>query len=224
MEFDGFSADGLALLDELPNHDKDWFAEQKPRYTALLLEPAKAFAAGMTEALRDDVSPGLEGQPKVNGSISPINNDLRFSPDKAPYKDHLLFKWWEGPDKKTAPTLWVRLGRADVGLATGAVLTPKGLERWRQAVDDDSTGVELAEAAAGLVADHDAEVVGDDLKRVPKPYAGDHPRGDLLRHKWLQVRWRLPLPDEAHTRAFVAWCSDELTAATTVHRWLVDHL
>lgn len=224
MGFEGFTTEGLDLLADLPNHDKDWFADQKSRYTALLLEPAKAYAAAMVDALRDDVSPGLEGQPKVNGSISPINNDLRFSPDKAPYKDHLLFKWWEGADKKTAPTLWVRLGRADVGLATGTVLTPAGLERWRAAVADESTGIELADSVATLVSDHGAEVVGVELKRVPKPYDADHPRGDLLRHKWLQVRWLQPLPAEAHTPDFVAWCSDQLAAATTVHRWLVDHL
>ncbi|MDH3704571.1 MAG: DUF2461 domain-containing protein [Acidimicrobiia bacterium] len=224
MCFEGFSAEGLAMLADLPNHDKQWFGEHKPLYTTLLLEPAKAFAAAMTDGLRDDVSPGIEGQPKVNGSISPINNDLRFSPDKAPYKDHLMFKWWEGAQKKTAPTLWVRMSSTDVGLATGTVLTPDGLERWRAAVDDETSGAVLASAVADLVGRCNAEVVGAELKRVPRPYDADHPRGDLLRHKWLQIRWLRPLPEEVRTAAFVDWCSDQLTAATDVHRWLVDHL
>ncbi|MGI9603656.1 MAG: DUF2461 domain-containing protein, partial [Acidimicrobiales bacterium] len=203
MTFSGFSADGLALLAALPDHNKEWFAAHKAEYTELLAEPAKAFAAAMIGALQDDVSPGVEGQPKVNGSISPINNDLRFSPDKSPYKDHLLFKWWEGPEKKTAPTLWVRMASNDVGLATGVMLTPRALERWREAIDDNGSGPALADAVSHLVTTKQAEVVGLELKRVPKPYPADHPRGDLLRHKWLQIRWLEPMPDSVGSPAFV---------------------
>jgi len=224
MTFAGFGADGLALLAALPTRDKDWFAAHKAEYNEQLLEPAKGFAAAMIEALQDDVSPGIEGAPKVNGSISPINNDLRFSPDKPPYKDHYLFKWWEGPEKKTAPTLWVRLTADEVGLATGAMFSPAALERWRSAVAADETGARLADAVAELVSKKKADIVGAELKRVPKPYEQDHPRGDLLRHKWLQIRWLEPTPSSIGSAAFVDWCSDRLVAAGAVHRWLVDHL
>ncbi|MDH4171555.1 MAG: DUF2461 domain-containing protein [Acidimicrobiia bacterium] len=224
MVFEGFGSNGLDMLRGLGAHDKDWFAAHRADYTAWLATPAKAFAEAMIEALRDDVSPGLDGQPKVNGSISPINNDLRFAPDKAPYKDHYLFKWWEGPNKKTAPTLWVRMHPDEVGFATGVVFAPAGLDRWRSAVADEESGPLLATAVEALVDATGAEVVGAELKRVPKPFATDHPRADLLRHKWLQIRWREPVPPEIGSPAFVDWCSDRLAGATAVHRWLVDHL
>ena len=54
-------------------------------------------------------SPDIEAQPKNNGSTAPINNDLGFSPDASPYKDHIMLRFWEGTPKKTAPMLMVRI-------------------------------------------------------------------------------------------------------------------
>ncbi|MSP21002.1 MAG: DUF2461 family protein [Alphaproteobacteria bacterium] len=39
--------------------------------------------------LLQKVAPQLQFEPKVNGSIGRINRDIRFSKNKAPYKDHL---------------------------------------------------------------------------------------------------------------------------------------
>ncbi len=222
--FAGFSSTALAFLAELPSHDKAWFDENRGTYTSEVAEPAKAFVEPVAEALRSEVSAGIVGEPKVNGSISPINNDIRFSADKTPYKDHLLFKWWEGTEKKTAPTLWLRLGRADVGLATGIVLPPDRLPHWRQVVGPDDPGAELAWAIDSLVSATGADVIGAEYKQVPKPFEPDHPRADLLRHKWLQVRWLVPLPEAVSSPEFVEWCVGRLVAAGDVHRWLVRHM
>lgn len=55
----------------------------------------------MGEYLRANISDAVEAQPQPTGSIAPINNDLRFRPDASPYKNHLMFRFWEGPVKKT---------------------------------------------------------------------------------------------------------------------------
>lgn len=218
MSFTGFTDEGRAFLADLPHRDPDWFKANKARYQELVAEPAKAFVHDLGEAMRPAV-PDLVAEPRTNGSIAPINNDLRFSPDKAPYKDHLLFRFWEGSPKKAAPTLFVRMSPTDVGFAAGVV--PADVGAWRQAIDGPA-GARIAAAVEALTAAQKAEVVGQELKRVPAPYAPDHPRADLLRHKMLQVRWVEPLPASAARPAFVDWCARRLERAVPLHRALVE--
>ena len=221
-DFDGFPGQGLEFLTELGQQDKAWFQDHRATYDEAVATPAKAFVEAMGDLLRADVSSDLEAQPKVNGSISPINNDVRFNPDATPYKDHLLFRWWEGPTKKAAPTLFVRLSEDSVGFATGAALPD--LDRWRAAIDDRTTGSALADAISRLGRGRDLEVAGAELKRVPKPYDPDHPRGDLLRHKAFQARWPEPTPKSVTSGAFADWCARRLNSCGDIHHWLVDNL
>lgn len=215
-----FPAEARAFLRELPTHDKAWFDANRPAYQSLIAEPAKALVEAVATDLRNELSPAIVGVPRVNGSISPINRDIRFSADKTPYKDHLLFRWWEGEDKKTAPTLFVRLAADEVGFATGIMLP--SLDRWRELVDSEATGAALASAVAELVAETGADVAGIEYKRVPRPYPAQHPRADLLRCKWLQVRWMEPFPEDGSD--FAPWCARHLLRCADVHRWLVEYL
>jgi uncharacterized protein DUF2461 len=98
MVFTGFPAGGLSFLTELGGQNRDLFQAGKARYDAEVTQPAKEFVTAMTGRLQASISPLLDGQAKANGSIAPINNDLRFNADTYPYKDHLLLKWWEGED------------------------------------------------------------------------------------------------------------------------------
>ena len=215
-----FPAEARDFLRELPTHDKAWFDANRKAYQSLIAEPAKALVEAVATDLRNELSPAIVGVPRVNGSISPINRDIRFSADKTPYKDHLLFRWWEGEDKKTAPTLFVRLAADEVGFATGVMLP--SLDRWRELVDAESTGAPLTSAIAALVAETGADVAGIEYKRVPKPFSAEHPRADLLRCKWLQVRWMEPFPEDGSD--FAPWCARQLMRCADVHRWLVEHL
>lgn len=221
MTFTGFPPGGLAFLTALGGRDRDWFQANKKQYDAEVAQPAKDFVDAMTERLHAAVSPLIVGQAKTNGSISPINNDLRFNPDASPYKDHLLMKWWQGDDKKTAPTLWVRLSEDQVGFASGMALTD--LDGWRRAVGGDS-GVALQAAIDGLAASYDLDVAGQALKKVPKPWPEDHPRADLLRHKMFQVRAAVATPASVSGAGFADWCVERLGDYADVHHWLVDNL
>lgn len=167
--FTGFSKAARDFLRELPTHDKAWFDANRKTYDAEVAGPAKVFVEAVTATLQSDLSPAIVGVPKVNGSISPINRDIRFSADKTPYKDHLLMKWWEGPDKKTAPSLHVRVSGDDVGFATGAMLT--SLDTWRDLIDDQATGAPLAKAITALVAETEPKWRGPttNVCRSPTP-------------------------------------------------------
>lgn len=221
MSFGGFSKTGLDYLAALGTKDKTWFDANREIYDGELVPAAKAFVVELGELLADRVSGGIEGQPKTNGSIAPINNDLRFNPGASPYKDHVMFKFWEGPHKKTAPLLYVRMSPAEgIGFASG--INIGDLDRWRAAID--THGAPFAEDLRNLESSVKADVVGEGLKRVPKPYADDHPRGDLLRHKGFQVRWIKKTPKLITTPKFADWCAGELERVASVHLWLVEHL
>ena len=220
-DFTGFPQTGLDFLTTLGTKNKTWFDANRRVYDSDVVPHAKAFVVELGEQLADRISGGIEYAPKTNGSIAPINNDLRFNPDASPYKDHLMFKFWEGPDKKLAPMLWVRMSPTEgVGFASGIVISK--VDRWREAIDEH--GESFAADLAELAKKQRADVVGEGLKRVPKPYAEDHPRGDLLRHKGFQVRWIKKTPKVVTTAKFASWCATELERTAAVHHWLVEHL
>ena len=223
--FDGFSKEGMSFLTELGQSDKAWFDANRATYDAHVVPAAKAFVLAMGDFLRNNVSDAIEAQPKTNGSIAPINNDLRFSPDASPYKDHLMFRFWEGPVKKTSAMLMVRVHPTDgVGFASG--MNFADVDAWRSAIDDTKTGAALATAIDSIVSDTKADVVGQGLKKVPKPFDPEHPRGDLLRHKGLQVRFiKKPPRGMLHKPSFVDdFAGPELARLVDIHTWLVANL
>lgn len=224
-DFSGFSKDGLDFLVELGKSDKTWFDANRKTYDSQVVSAAKAYVVAVGDQLRDHVSDAIEAQPKTNGSIAPINNDLRFSPDASPYKDHLMFRFWEGPAKKTSAMLMVRVHPTDgIGFASG--MNFADVDAWRQAVASDKTGPAIANAIAQVVEETGADVVGAGLKNVPKPWDQDHPRGDLLRHKGLQVRFidKTPKRSIIGSNEFVDWTVERLVRLSDIHHWLVANL
>lgn len=217
MTFPGYTTEALEFLAALPERDPDWFKANKADYQRLIVEPTKELVVDLGEQLAAH-SPGIEAQPKTNGSIAPINNDLRFNPDAPPYKDHLMLRFWEGPTKKTAPMLMVHISPSRVGFASG--IMPPDVAAWREVIDGDA-GAEIAAAVAGLAKATKADVVGPALKKVPAPYDADHPRADLLRHKALQVRWIEPAPASIAKPSFVGWVTRRLERALPLHQALV---
>ncbi len=221
--FSGFPREGLEFLTTLGTKDKAWFDENRKTYEQSVVAPTKAFVQAVGERLVEEISLGFVAVPKTNGSISPINNDLRFSPDRAPYKDHLLLRFWDGPDKKAAPALWLRISENDVGFASGASIA--SLDRWRELVADDTTGGELDRILTALGKGRRLDIAGQEYKKVPKPYDEDHPRADLLRHKHgLQARWVEPTPASASKASFVDWCMRRLNAGRDLHHWFMSNL
>jgi uncharacterized protein (TIGR02453 family) len=222
-QFSGFPAEGLAFLTQLGQQDKTWFDERRKTYDEVVVRPTKAFVSAVGERLADSFAPAIVAQPKANGSIAPINNDLRFSPDKQPYKDHLLLRFWEGADKKTAPTLFLRISEDTIGFAVGAALPD--IDRWRTKIDEEETGAALAAALVSLGKRRDLDIAGQGYKRVPKPFAEGHPRADLLRHKGgFQARWSEPAPKSITSAKLVDHCMKRLDACADVHRWLLSNL
>lgn len=82
----------------------------------------------------------------------------------------------------------------------------------------------LHEHLRRLIDERGAEIAGDTLADVPKPFPTDHPRGDLLRLKGFQVRFIEPLPASVGEAAFARWCIERLEDLQPVHDWLLANL
>jgi uncharacterized protein (TIGR02453 family) len=169
MEFRGWPEEALEFFAGLEiDNSKSYWQQNEERYEQLVRAPM--------EALLEELAPEFG-----EGKIFRPYRDIRFSADKSPYKTNIAATLGEG---------YVHLGADGLGAGSGMyMLAPDQLERYREAVDDQRSGVALESiaeeaTAAGLtVTGHDV------LKSAPKGYAKDHPRIELLRYKGL-ITWR----------------------------------
>ena len=111
-----------------------------------------------------------------------IHRDVRFSPDKSPYK-----LWLGSLHTRPAGSMeYFHLDKSGLMVAAGAyMMEPAQLTRFRAALLDDAAGRKLERLAKKLAA---SEVVLDPgglppLKSAPRGVAADHPRIDWLRWK-----------------------------------------
>ena len=225
--FAGFPREGLDFLAGLAHENtKAFFDAHRATYESALLAPAKTFVVALGTELHERVSPGIRAEPRVNGSILRINRDTRFSADKAPYKEHLDFWFWEGEGpSRERPGLFMRLRPTRVGLGAGMHhFEPTALEAYRTAVADERAGSALEDAVTRATELPGATLGGLAYKRVPRGYAADHPRAELLRHAGLVVGGEWELPAVVGDPGFVPWVAERLERVAPVERWLTGVL
>jgi uncharacterized protein (TIGR02453 family) len=167
---------------------------------------------GALEAMFDELSEEFDGELKLFRQ----QRDLRFSPDKSPYKTQtygVLGRRW-----------YARISAEGLYAGTGYyMLASDQLDRLRAAVADDRTGPALvalvAEArAAGL------DVVGESLKTAPRGYPRDHPRVALLRHTSLIAGRALAADKGISRRAALEHVASTWRAAEPLNAWLDEHV
>jgi len=116
------------------------------------------------------------------GKIFRPFRDVRFSADKSPYRTNIAATL--GSDG------YLHLSSTGLGAGRGMYMMANDqLERYRQAVSMDTTGVDLVKLVASTAAAGMQVTAHDSLKTAPKGYPKDHPRIDLLRQKGL-ICWQ----------------------------------
>lgn len=223
--FSGFPPEGLNFLAGLEaNNNREWFNGHKEEYIEFVQEPMVAFIAALGPRLQE-TCPGIEYDTRTNGSGSMmrIYRDTRFSKDKTPYKTQVAAGFWEGVRKKMQnPIFGFQWGADGGGMMAGTHSFDKEMrESYRQAVDDDKRGVELEKILAKIQAAGAYEIGGEHYKTIPRGYAKDHPRDDLLRHAGLWVYPPRLSPSEIQSPDLVDKCVAEWEVIAPVHRWLV---
>ena len=200
----GFPEEALVFYEGLEaDNTKAYWTDHKAVYDRAVKAPLDALLA--------ELAPEF-GAAKV---FRP-DRDVRFSKDKTPYKTHAAAV------VEDDASLYVQLGADGLFVGGGYWHTQSDqVQRLRAAVDDDLSGRQLQAVLDGLTG---WEVMGERLKRMPKPYSPDHPRADLLLHKSLAAGLRLEPDEWLHT----AECTERVAAAwrqvQPLNAWLSQHV
>jgi uncharacterized protein (TIGR02453 family) len=191
------------------DNSKDYWTANKAVFENEVKEPM----AALVESLPERFGPF---------KIFRMNRDIRFSPDKSPYKTQ------HGAAHEADGTVYyLHLDAQGLMAACGAyMMAPDQLERYREAVAADSTGRGLQDilddlSEAGFEVGHG---MTEPLKTAPRGYPRDHPRVDLLRQKAVSAHRRLEgsqLSDAAAVRRFVVETFD---ACGPMNNWIKSNI
>lgn len=164
------------------NNDRMWFNAHKAEYMECKAE---------FEGLVRKVIAGIRQFDKSIGDLDVsqctyrIYRDTRFSANKAPYKAHFGAFIAPGGKKSGYSGYYFQVGMPEQGYGQGCFLAtgdyciePAVLKILREDIDADTEGEFAAAitAAGGFTIDRESM-----LKRIPKGYAADHPRAELLK-------------------------------------------
>jgi uncharacterized protein (TIGR02453 family) len=200
VTFRGWRAGALEFFEGLEaDNSKAYWQAHKAVYEREVRAPMEELLAELEPTFGD-------------GKIFRPYRDVRFSADKTPYKTNIA---------ATIGARYVQLNADAFGVGCGRWdMSSEDLQRYREAVDDDRTGVELtsivaAARAAGL------EISGREvLKTAPRGYLKDHPRIELLRYKGL-VAWReWPVGSWLGTKRVKDRVIEVFTASEPLEAWL----
>jgi uncharacterized protein (TIGR02453 family) len=205
MTFKGWPAEALHFYEGLEaDNSKAYWTDHKETYETCVRAP-------MDELLAE-LAPEFGA-----GKLFRPYRDIRFSKDKSPYKTAIAASLAEGG--------YIQLSAEGLGVGSGMYhMEPPQLDRFRAAVDDESTGTELA-AIVAKVRKAGMQVVGHDvLKTAPKGYAKDHPRIDLLQQKGLVAWQQWPVEPWLGTRKAKDRVVKALRTSVPLNEWLRKHV
>jgi len=220
--FSGFPSASIAYLSGITTHnEKAWFDANRTLYESGYVEPARAFVATLGPRLRE-ISPSVQFDPKINGSIGRVNRDIRFSKDKRPYKTHLDIMFWHGERRAwDAPGFWFRLTADEVWLGCGLYhLEGEALESFRQSVIHPRSAKALLAAVDAVEAAGAYRIGEPDRKLLPRGYAAEGPAAKYLLHEGLHATIKLPSAAAA-SATLVDDCVGHYRAMWPVSAWLM---
>lgn len=205
MAFKGWPAEAFEFYERLElDNSKEYWQAHKDVYERAVRAPF--------EALFEDLAPQYGA-----GRLFRPYRDVRFSKDKSPYKTNAAATLERGG--------YISLSANGVGAGCGYYeMAADQLDRYRRAVDDDTTGKEIERMVASM-RKKGIEVDGHgELKTAPRGYAKDHPRIELLRYKGL-ISWQSWPPSALlSTPKIKTKIVEHFRASEPLVGWLDDHV
>ena len=173
-----FSPDVFTFLRQLKrNNNREWFAKNKSRYQASIVEPALSFISDFAPQL-EKISPFFLADARpTRGSLFRIYRDTRFSSDKRPFKTHIGIHFSHCSSKDAhAPVFYLHL-EPDNCFAAAGIWHPDNhaLTKVRMAIVRDAE--QWAKVRKRLTLE------GDRLSRPPRGFDPNHSFIDDLRMK-----------------------------------------
>ena len=171
-----FTPPSLKFLKELKkNNNRDWFNKHKNRYELAREELKNLQAALMNEMSHQDEIAQIK--------LYRIYRDVRFSPNKDPYKTHFS-GYIERATKWKRGGYYFQISPNGNSMAGGGFWKPEkeDLLRIRQEIaNDDKPLRKIINAKA--FKDTFTQLDGEQLKTAPRGFDKEHPAVDLLRYK-----------------------------------------
>jgi uncharacterized protein (TIGR02453 family) len=192
------------------NNTKEYFAARRDFFESSI--------RGQMEALLTELSEKFGGEVKMFRQ----NRDIRFSPDKSPYKTNTYGVIYGS--EIAAQGLYASISAH--GLIAGSgyhVMARDQLERYREAVADDDHGPELAKLIA-KARKAGLDVWGESLATAPRGYAKDHERIELLRRKSLSLGTTLDADGGISRNEGLRFVTKTWRAAASVTGWLDENV
>ncbi len=205
MAFRGWPAEAIEFYEGLEaDNSKAYWQAHKNDYEDLVRRPM--------EQLLVELAPDFG-----EGRIFRPYRDVRFSPDKSPYKTAIAASLGKGG--------YIQLSADGLGAGCGLYM-PDGeaLSRYRRAVSDDRTGGELAKIVRATARSGIEVTAHETLKTVPRGFPKDHPRAELLRHKGLVAWKQWPVANWLGTRQAKRKVVDFLRASAPLNQWLAANI
>lgn len=180
--FPGFPAEGLQFFRGLArNNRREWFQPRKAIFEQQVKEPVRTLVSAVNAALMG-FAPEYVTDP--DKAIYRIYRDTRFSHDKTPYKQHIAASFHRrGTTLHGEAGYYFAVSHREVAIG-GGVYMPEpavllGIRNQLAARHAEFRKI----LAARAVRQFFGEMQGEQLSRVPKGFAADHPAADLLRFK-----------------------------------------
>jgi len=131
--FTGFPQSGLQFLRDLKsNNDRDWFRERKHIYQEQVERP---MAILVTEAASLIRKRGLPIGPKDKNPVMRVYRDIRFSPDKRPFKSHVGASLKGTQKHSKYGEIYIHISPEESFLAAGFWMPERPfLQAWRESM------------------------------------------------------------------------------------------
>jgi uncharacterized protein (TIGR02453 family) len=179
-----FSPQTLTFLRKLARHnERDWFEQNKAVYEETVRGPALQFITDMADDLAQ-ISPHFLAQAKkAGGSLMRVHRDVRFGPDKRPYKTNIgiQFRHERGKDVH-APGFYVHIEPAECFVGVGIWRPdPPTLGKVRDRIAEQGDTWRAVITAKPFKKHF--SLAGESLTRPPRGYPKDHPLLDDIKRK-----------------------------------------
>jgi len=222
--FKGFPKQGIDFYAQLANNNnKGWFDRHKSEFEEYIINPARDFVYEMGSLLKK-LSPHINADPRINGSIFRPYRDTRFSRDKTPYKTHLGIFFWEGTGPKMECSgYYFHLEPPTIFLGAGMHCFSKSkLELYRDSVVDPELGPGLVKAVERVSKNKGYSVGGLHYKKTPRGYTAQGKSLELLLHNGLFAMTEFEIPEQVHSAELTDYCFDKFKKMAPIHEWLTE--
>jgi hypothetical protein len=160
------------------NNNREWFAEHKPEYDAIVKENKVFFTQIYHELQEHDQLKRIH--------IFRIYNDVRFSKNKLPYKTNFGVGYSRAkPMLRGGYYIQLEPGNSFVG---GGFWGPEAKDLLRIRKEFEISSIEIEKIISDKIfVKYFGELQGDSVKTAPRGFDKNHPAIDLIRKKQFLV-------------------------------------